>query len=117
MNASSTTTYTPTPAVSTGIVAHALMGLGMHMAEHNLPLYLDVETPSAATLRTLNRLVIQLDAHTIDPWMSSIEVDDITSTRIDDSPFSTDFHVLGRLPGTGVRVDLHYLALAPAIAS
>lgn len=98
-----------TPEVTAALVAHALMALGMHMAENNLPLYLDLETPAAVANRG-DRLAVHLGAEALDTWIASIEVDDITTDPIDDAVFTETFHVLGRLPNTGVRVDLFYMA-------
>ncbi|CAI9417166.1 hypothetical protein [Nocardioides sp. T2.26MG-1] len=106
MPETSTTTYAP--QVTGAVVAHGLMALGLHMAERGLPPYIELETPT--TVRRTDRMVIQLNAHTIDPWMASIEVADVT---IDPRPAGLTmdtFHVLGRLPDSGVRVDLVYLA-------
>lgn len=110
---STTTTHTGTrsPAVTAAIVAHGLMALGMHMAEHNLPLYLDVETPTACIGRPIDRIVVQLSDQSVDAWADSIEVDSVTFTTLDDVALVEERHILGRLPNSGVRVDLMYFTL------
>jgi hypothetical protein len=43
-------------------IPYRFMGLGLHMAEHSLPPYLDLEIP--AECRPLKRLMVQVDAAT-----------------------------------------------------
>ncbi|WP_435744991.1 hypothetical protein [Nocardioides sp. SYSU DS0663] len=98
-------TTTTDTAVTAAVTAHGLMALGLHMAERNLPLYLDIETPAAGS--RLDRILVQLDPTSMIAWVDSVETDEL---REDHRDRLREVHCFGRLPDTGVRVDLYYLA-------
>lgn len=100
------TASTTKPVITAGIVAHSLIALGMHIAEHNLPLYTGLRTPDACT-DDRDHLTIHLAGEPLlTAWAESIEVDDITvePRNSDVYPFARHYH--GRLPNSGVRVEL-----------
>ncbi|MDN4173960.1 hypothetical protein QWY28_13445 [Nocardioides sp. SOB77] len=109
MTGTSTATDTAAVSVSTAVVAHGLMALGLHMATRDLPLYADCDTPASG--HPINRIEIQLSPISMLPWSESIEVDEIIETP---RGRAREVHCLGRLPDTGVRVDLWYVALDTA---
>lgn len=89
-----------------GVVAHALAALGAHIGEHQLPNPGQIEV-------TADRVVINVPGSDARAWRSSITVDTISR---DGEPGSTVEYVVlnGRLPASGVRVQVEYLRRSPA---
>ena len=106
MEGTSTTYYTP--EVTSAVVAHGLMALGLHMAAHDLPLYIGMDTPDRCRGRD-RRIEVHLRQQDLDEWAGSIDVDDTTVVTRDDTTYPAEYAVLGRLPDTGVRVRLYVL--------
>lgn len=98
---------TTTPAAATGLW-HGLVALGQHMHTHGLPdpSQIDVEERGFS---------IHVRSHDGSPWEQSLHVD---GRVLDNGPGSLDWMtVTGRLPDTGVRVRLIYLATTGPVAS
>lgn len=116
MSETSTTQHTPSPEVATAIVAHGLMALGLHMADHpGLPLYTGIRTPDRTTYDQLDRIELHVTGpDRVEAWVASIDVDNVRVEPRGEGAGSYPFHRLyfGRLPATGVRVVIEQLLAA-----
>lgn len=91
---------------SSGVVAHALTALGAHIGAHQLP------NPSDITVKA-DRVVLSLAGRDAAVWRRSVLAD---SVKRDGMPGSAIAYVVltGRLPDSGVRVQLEWLRRSPA---
>lgn len=85
-------------------VPYALMALGLHMAENNLPLYLGIDTPGTCHGRDTIR--VHLNSWDVEAWVNSIYLDDVEYTERTSKEYRWERRHTGRLPVAGVRVEL-----------
>lgn len=97
-------TGTSTTNTQAGVVAHALHALADHIERHQLPLFAEFQINN-------DRLELHLSGHDAEAWWTSLEgcIDDAQALpAVAGSPVEW-VTVQGRLPDTGVRVQLQWI--------
>lgn len=102
------TPTTHTPAITSAVIAHGLMALGLHMVENNLSPFADVRfpRPGQPLTRAEECIELHITSAAMPAWAASISPDRVEILPRESTMFPFERRHYGRLPDSGVRVVL-----------
>lgn len=104
-------TGTSTTNTEPGVIAHALHALADHIAKHQLPAPAEFQISGDADEQP-RRLELHLSGCDAIAWSTSIAIDDYSREAAGRGSLVEWHLVQGRLPDTGVRVQLQWCWMA-----